>query len=183
VYSLLRQASMQVMLAAGYGLAVPCSAVVDHGTRKVVFVENGPGMFDAVEIEVGPRCGDYYPVLRGLEAEQRVAAAGAFLLDAEMWLNPSLAAAYFGASRTADTSPAMRRDLTAPAETPGSLVGEDRLLAAKQKICPVTGEPLDSMGGPVRVVVEGRVVFLCCKACEGPLRKEPAKYLSKLPAK
>lgn len=183
VYSLLRQASMQVMLAAGYGLAVPCSAVVDHGTRKVVFVENGPGMFDAVEIEVGPRCGDYYPVLRGLEAEQRVAAAGAFLLDAEMWLNPSLAAAYFGASRTAETSSAIRRDLAAPAETPGSLVGEDRLLAAKQKICPVTGEPLDSMGGPVRVVVEGRVVFLCCKACEGPLRKEPAKYLSKLPAK
>jgi Cu(I)/Ag(I) efflux system membrane fusion protein len=57
------------------------------------------------------------------------------------------------------------------------------MLAAKQKICPVTGEPLDAMGGPVRVVIEGRVVFICCKGCEGPLRKDPAKYLSKLPPK
>ncbi len=177
-YSLLRQAGAQAMLAQGYGLAVSCSAVIDHGSRKVAFVENGPGMYDAVEIEVGPRCGDYYPVLHGLGAEQRVAATGAFLLDAEMWLNHDLAAAYFGASRGASTlAPA------APSLPPGSLSEEDRLLAAKQKICPVSGEPLDSMGGPVRVVVEGRTVFICCKGCEEPLRKEPAKYLSKLPAK
>jgi Cu(I)/Ag(I) efflux system membrane fusion protein len=175
VLSLLHQASTQAMLGEGYGLAVPCSAVIDHGSRKVVFVENGPGMFDTVEIEVGPRCGDYYPVLRGLEAGQRVAATGAFLLDAEMWLNHGLAATYFGATRGAGT-PASVALSTTPAE-------DDRLLAAKQKICPVTGEPLDSMGGPVRVVVEGRVVFICCKGCEGRLRKDPAKYLSKLPAK
>jgi hypothetical protein len=178
VFSLLRQACMQALLAEGYELAVPCSAVIDHGSRKVVFVESGMGMFDAVEITVGPRCGDYYPVLRGLEAEQRVAATGAFLLDAEMWLNHGLAATYFGATRGANPpAPA------APAATPGSLSEEDRVLAAKQKICPVSGEPLDSMGGPVRLVVEGRVVFICCKGCEEPLRKEPAKYLSKLPAK
>jgi hypothetical protein len=175
VFSLLRQAGTQAMLTEGHGLAVPCTAVIDHGSRKVVFVENGPGMFDAVEIEVGPRCGDYYPVLRGLEAEQRVAATGAFLLDAEMWLNHGLATTYFGATRGAGT-PAPAAPSTTPAE-------EDRVLAAKQKICPVTGEPLDSMGGPVRVVVEGRAVFICCKGCEGALRKDPAKYLSKLPAK
>lgn len=179
VYGLLRQAGSQAMLASGYGLAVPSSAVIDRGSRKVVFVESGAGMFDAVEIAVGPRSGDSYPVLRGLEAEQKVAATGAFLLDAEMWLNHDLAAAYFGASRTAGTSPAARRE----AATPGSLSEEDRRLAAKQKICPVTGNPLDSMGGPVRVIVAGRTVFVCCEGCEEPLRKEPAKYLSKLPAK
>jgi membrane fusion protein, copper/silver efflux system len=178
VCSALRQAGTQAMLAEGYGLAVLCSAVIDHGSRKVVFVESGSGMFDAVEIEVGPRCGDYYPVLRGLDAEQRVAATSAFLLDAEMWLNHGLAATYFGATRSATEQPP-----TAPAVKPGSLSEEDRLLAAKQKICPVSGEPLDSMGGPVRLVVEGRTVFICCKGCEEQLRKEPAKYLSKLPAK
>ena len=174
-WSLLRQAVAQAMLAEGYGLAVPRSAVIDRGSRKVVFIETSPGIFDAVEIEVGPRCGDYYPVLRGLEQEQSVAATGAFLLDAEMSLNHDLSAAYFGAARGAGTTP--------PRAAPSSPLEEDRLLAAKQKICPVTGEPLDSMGGPVRVVVEGRVVFICCKGCEGLLRKEPAKYLSKLPAK
>jgi hypothetical protein len=177
-YSLLLQAARQALLRDGYGLAVPCSAVIDHGSRKVVFVESEMGMFDAVEITVGPRCGDYYPVLRGLEAEQRVAATGAFLLDAEMWVNPDVAAAYFGATRGSSTK------VPAPSSvTPSSSAEEDRILAAKQKICPVTGKPLDSMGGPVRVVVNGRVVFICCEGCEGPLRENPAKYLSKLPAK
>ena len=64
-------------------LAVPTSAVVDAGARKVVFVEGMSGMFDGVEVVLGPRCGDSYPVVRGIEAGQRVATAGAFLLDAE----------------------------------------------------------------------------------------------------
>jgi Cu(I)/Ag(I) efflux system membrane fusion protein len=178
IQSLLHQAGTQALLAEGKGPAVPCSAVIDHGARKAVFVENGPGMFDAVEVVVGPRCGDFYPVLRGLEPGQRVAAAGAFLLDAEMWLNHGLAATYFGATRGAgEPTPA------APPVAPTSLSAADRQLAAKQKICPVTGEALDSMGGPVRVEVAGRVMFVCCKACEKPLRRNPAKYLAKLPAK
>ncbi|HEY7308868.1 MAG TPA: heavy metal-binding domain-containing protein [Gemmataceae bacterium] len=178
VEPLLHQAGTQATLAMGQGAAVPCGAVIDHGARKVVFVENGPGMFDAVEVVVGPRCGDFYPVLRGLETGQRVAATGAFLLDAEMGLDRGLAAAYFGASRGAsEPTPA------APATAPSSLSTEDQRLAAKQKTCPVTGEALDAMGGPVRVEVAGRVVFVCCKACEKPLRRSPAKYLAKLPAK
>ena len=84
---------------AGQVLSVPQSAVVDAGARKVVFVESMPGMFDGVEVVLGPRCGDSYPVVRGLEPGQRVAVAGAFLLDAETRLNPSLAAGYFGAGR------------------------------------------------------------------------------------
>jgi Cu(I)/Ag(I) efflux system membrane fusion protein len=163
----------------GWGLAVGCEAVIDHGSRKVAFVQSGPGMFDAVEVVVGPRCGDHYPVIRGLELGQSVAVAGAFLLDAEMWLNHGAAAAYFGASRQAGATPAAP---AAPAE-PGALSPIDRQLAARQKVCPVTGEPLDSMGGPVRVEVGGRVVFVCCEGCSKPLRDNPAKYLAKLPPK
>ena len=83
----------------GQVLAVARSAVVDAGAKKVVFVESMPGMFDGVLVVLGPRCGDFYPVVRGLEAGQKVAVAGAFLLDAETRLNPSLASAYFGAGR------------------------------------------------------------------------------------
>ena len=84
---------------AGQVLTVPGSAVVDAGARKVVFVESMLGMFDGIEVVLGPRCGEDYPVVRGLEVGQRVAFAGAFLLDAETRLNPSLAAGYFGAGR------------------------------------------------------------------------------------
>src|SRR5262249_40436448 len=159
--ALLSEAQIQALLAEGLGPAVPCSAVIDHGSLKVIFVETGPGMFDAVEISVGPRCADFYPVLRGVSAGQSVAATGAFLIDAEMWLNHGLAATYFGATRGASETPP-----ATPPVTPGSPSAEDRLLAAKQKVCPVTGEPLDSMGGPVRLIVEGRTVFVCCKGCE-----------------
>jgi hypothetical protein len=41
----------------------------------------------------------FYPVLNGLEAGQRVAAAGSFLIDAETRLNTAAAATYSGAQR------------------------------------------------------------------------------------
>jgi Cu(I)/Ag(I) efflux system membrane fusion protein len=182
---LVRKAVVEAFTSQGMGLAVPHSAVVDHGSRKLAFVENGPGMFDAVEIAVGPRCGDYYPVLRGVENGQRVAVAGAFLLDAEMWLNHGVAASYFGATRGASAAPAVARPpaVPSPRQDESPLSPEDHILAARQKTCPVTDEPLDSMGGPIRVEVAGRVVFICCKGCAAPLRKSPEKYLAKLPAK
>ncbi len=172
----------------GQVLAVPQSAVVDTGARKVVFVEGMPGMFDGVEVVLGPRCGDFYPVVRGLEPGQRIATAGAFLLDAETRLNPSLAASYFGAARNdraaAPVAPPVSAggDAAAPAEPLRGLGDEDRALAEKQKLCPVTGMALGSMGTPKRRVVSGRVVFLCCGACESKLLREPVKYLAKLPS-
>src|SRR5262249_8824369 len=149
-------------------LAVPESAVIDTGAKKVVFVEQMAGMYDAVEVRLGRRCGDFYPVLWGLEAGQKVVTAGAVLLDAETRLNPSVAASYF-----------------APAAPPraGSLSPEDQLLVKQQKICPVTEQSLGSMGTPVRVMVRGRPVFICCEGCRQPLLDSPGKYLSRLPKK
>lgn len=90
----------------GEVLAVPESAVIDTGARKLVYVERMAGMFDAVEVVLGARCGDFYPLISGLEAGDRVASAGALLIDAESRLNPSVAAGYFGAARsTAEIEP------------------------------------------------------------------------------
>jgi len=57
---------------------------------------------------------------------------------------------------------------------------EDRQLAVEQRICPVTGTALGRMGVPVKVMVRGRVVFICCEGCRASLLAEPAKYLAKL---
>jgi hypothetical protein len=62
-----------------------------------------------------------------------------------------------------------------------NLSPEDRALAAKQKTCPVTDELLGSMGTPIKVTVEGREVFLCCKGCEDEIKSNFAKYEEKLP--
>ena len=79
-------------------LCVPERAVIDTGSKKVVYVERTPGMFEGVAVELGPRQDDYYPVTKGLRQGDKVAAAGGFLIDAETRLNPAAAATYFGAS-------------------------------------------------------------------------------------
>jgi Cu(I)/Ag(I) efflux system membrane fusion protein len=171
-------------------VAVPETAVVDAEARRVVFIETMPGMFDGVEVTLGPRCGDYFPVLAGLEPGQRVATVGAFLIDAEARRNRNVADSYFGAARSSGSEAAGGSAAAAdsePTEKPKSkksaavkLPDADQQLVKKQKVCPVTGAPLDSMGGPIAVEVQGRRIFICCKACEAPLKKDPQKYLAKL---
>jgi hypothetical protein len=61
-----------------------------------------------------------------------------------------------------------------------SLSIADRALAEKQKVCPVSGEPLGAMGAPKKISVAGRELFICCPSCEDTVAKEPAKYLAKV---
>ena len=172
-------------------LSIPETAVIDRGRERLVYVETMPGVFDGVAVELGRRCGGYYPVTKGLKAGQRVATTGAFLIDAETRLNPSLAAAYFGANQgepkvkpyapppsTENTSPITRKP--APKHP---LSHDDQILADKQRICPVTELALDSMGGPVPVMVSGRKIFICCEGCSQRLKTEPEKYLARLVTK
>lgn len=55
----------------------------------------------------------------------------------------------------------------AKADDPAEQAQPDRLLIQAQRICPVTGKDLGSMGGPVKAEVAGATVFLCCKGCFG----------------
>jgi hypothetical protein len=174
----------------GQVLAVPESAVVDTGSRRVVFVESMPGVFDGVEVELGARCGDAFPVVRGVEPGQTIVVRGAFLLDAETRLNPGLAAAYFGAARRqveagagagAAAPGAAARAGPGGADPLAALPPADRELARRQGTCPVTGKPLGSMGPPVRLEVGGRAAFVCCSGCEGALRGDPGRHLGDRP--
>jgi Cu(I)/Ag(I) efflux system membrane fusion protein len=85
-------------------LAVPEQAVIDTGDQQIVYVEREPGVFEGVEVKLGARAGGYYPVVEGLLPGDRVAAAGAFLIDAETRLNPAASSAYFGASGSRQSS-------------------------------------------------------------------------------
>jgi hypothetical protein len=79
------------------------------------------------------------------------------------------------------TEAAPSSDADAIAKAMAELSPEDRAVAEKQQVCPVSGSPLGSMGKPFKVTVKDRVVFLCCDGCEEEIRKEPDKYLAKLP--
>lgn len=71
----------------GEALAVPKSAVLDTGSRKLVFVSRGEGRFDPREIRTGYLAGDYYQVLEGLRAGEQVVTSANFLIDSESQLS------------------------------------------------------------------------------------------------
>lgn len=64
--------------------------------------------------------------------------------------------------------------------TLAKLSADDRAAAERQKICPVSGELLGSMGVPPKVTIEGRDVFICCDGCKDALEADPDEYLAKL---
>ena len=54
-----------------------------------------------------------------------------------------------------------------------TLSKHDQLKIATQKICPVSGNPLGSMGTPTKVRVGDEEVFLCCQGCtQGQINKQ-----------
>src|SRR5207245_1032388 len=71
----------------GARLTVPAAAVLQTGQQPVVWVEQAPGHFAQRRVRLGARVGSDYVVLAGLEAGQRVAATGGFLLDSEAQLS------------------------------------------------------------------------------------------------
>jgi len=171
-----------------------------------------------VEVQLGPRQGEYYPVLQGLNAGDKIAAAGGFLIDAETRLNPAAAATYFGASGgpQSDVRPGAPssgapglpsaesegKKGTVPISRSGSegasqkrglsplsaedlknieqLSEADRALALAQRICPVTGVALGSMGVPVKITLRGQTIFLCCKGCISKAKRSPDEMLKRL---
>jgi Cu(I)/Ag(I) efflux system membrane fusion protein len=73
-------------------LAVPATAVLDSGVRKLAYVERANGEYVPAELKLGARAGDFYPVLAGLKEGDQVAVRGSFLLDSQFQINglPSL---------------------------------------------------------------------------------------------
>ncbi len=90
-----------------------------------------------------------------------------------------------GCKKEATDAPAepAATDAAAAGEEEDALAGlseADRAAALAQKICPVTGDALGSMGAPFKVTVQGREVFLCCEGCVDAINAEPDKYLAVL---
>ncbi len=71
-------------------LLVPAEAVIRTGTRNVVMREDGPGKFSPVPVELGAEAGGQVEIRSGLQAGQKVAVSGQFLIDSEASLKGSV---------------------------------------------------------------------------------------------
>ena len=78
-------------------LAVPKGAVIDTGTRKVVYVETAANTFSPRDVKTGEASADRVAVLEGLREGERVVAAANFFIDAQTQLSGGAAAQYSGA--------------------------------------------------------------------------------------
>jgi membrane fusion protein, copper/silver efflux system len=84
---------VNLMIDYGEGIVVPDSAIIETGTRNVVFVDKGQGRFEPREVKVGVSGEGKIQVLSGLNAADRVVVKANFLLDSESSLRALIDAA------------------------------------------------------------------------------------------
>ena len=70
----------------GKKLTVPEDAVINTGTRQIVYVDRGEGKFEPREVVPGARADDTVEIVRGLRRGERVATSANFLIDSEAQL-------------------------------------------------------------------------------------------------
>jgi Cu/Ag efflux protein CusF len=64
-------------------------------------------------------------------------------------------------------------------EALSKLVPEDRKLAEQQHLCPISNEPLGSRDVPVKLMIRGEPVFICCESCQKKAEADPDATLKK----
>ncbi len=94
--------------AAKNALVVPDSAVIDTGTRQLVIVDRGEGLFEPREVRIGAKADGLYEVLKGVKEGERVVTSANFLVDSESNLTAAIGApkAVNKEEETGQTAPA-----------------------------------------------------------------------------
>jgi len=95
-----------VTRAAQASIVVPRSAVLDTGTRKIVYVAQPNGVFEAREVAVGAPSEDLFPVTSGLKAGEKVVLNGNFLIDSQAHLSSGMSGLYGGSKEFSATAQA-----------------------------------------------------------------------------
>ncbi len=83
-------ADVQLTIDYGARIVVPSEAVLNSGTRQVVFISKPGGYFEPREIKVGDQFDGQYAVLAGLTPGEKIVASGNFLIDSESQLGSAM---------------------------------------------------------------------------------------------
>ncbi|MGH9359968.1 MAG: efflux RND transporter periplasmic adaptor subunit [Terriglobia bacterium] len=74
----------------GRHIVIPASGVFQTGTQNIVFVDHGGGYLEPRNVELGPRAGDEFIVLKGLKSGEHIVTSANFLIDSESQLQAVL---------------------------------------------------------------------------------------------
>jgi Cu(I)/Ag(I) efflux system membrane fusion protein len=86
----------------GTALSVPEDAVLDSGTRRLVFVRGGDGTLEPREVVAGGRANGRTEILSGVAEGDSVALRANFLLDSESRLRAAISSAGGGETAPED---------------------------------------------------------------------------------
>ncbi len=86
-------ANVEMQLAPREALTIPDSAVIDTGTRQLVFVKAASGDYLPREVKLGVHDGRRVEVLFGLTTADEIVVEGNFLLDSESRLKAAISSA------------------------------------------------------------------------------------------
>jgi RND family efflux transporter MFP subunit len=84
-------ANVELMGEDKEGVIFPDSAVMDTGTRQIVFVETTPGHFEPRQVHVTGRSDGNVQIASGIQAGEKVVVHANFLLDSESRLKSAIA--------------------------------------------------------------------------------------------
>lgn len=119
-----------VQLVSGHGkagtLTVPDSAVLDSGTRQIVLVRRGEGLFEPREVKLGMRGNGYVEVIEGISTGEEVVISANFLIDAESNLRAAIGGFGHSAHGSKDKPVAAQPAATATAVDSGRVDSEHK---------------------------------------------------------
>ena len=83
-------ATAEISVDLGERLVVPSEAVLDSGTRQLLFVDKGEGLLEPREVKVGAKGDGLWEILSGVTEGEPVVINGNFLVDSESRLKAAL---------------------------------------------------------------------------------------------
>jgi RND family efflux transporter MFP subunit len=83
-------ANVELEVPVGMSTTIPANALLDSGSRQLVFVAEGDGYFQPRDVKVGQQLGDRAQILEGLKPGEQVAVGATFFLDSESQLRASV---------------------------------------------------------------------------------------------
>ena len=149
--------------AAREALVLPAEAVIRTGKRALVYVQDQPGRFRPVEVDIGEQVGEQIVVRSGLVAGQQVVASGQFLIDSEASLQgvmargaaapmaaPVAAPIVASAAASAAAAPAMAPTAaSSPASAPALLYqATGKVIEIEDDVITLQHEPVPALKWP-----------------------------------
>jgi membrane fusion protein, copper/silver efflux system len=158
---------VEMPVELGPAITVPKEAVLDSGTRRVVYVDKGDGVFEPRKVETGWRQGDRVEIVSGLAEGERVVTSGNFLLDSESRMRAA------GAEETPEGEAHAHGEAHADAVVPGAATGVE-----KDPICGMAVDSAEARAVGRTSTHGGRTYYFCATSCKGTFDKDPATHVA-----